>query len=137
MPQATPQKTQDRVVQLYKEGKTYAQIEKETGCRGYLISKIVDKSGLPKRKSSGARSTTAATPASTPAPAGLTSTATPAAAAPTAAADLSEFQPPPPPAPRKTAPEVRAQCDNPACRTIFILDAGETIETVKCPRCGA
>lgn len=137
MPHATPQAKQTQVVDLYREGKTYREITAATGVQGPVIADIVKKSGLPKRKGA-AKSTTAATPAATQAATGATSTATAAASGPTVvASDLSEFQPPAPPAPRKPAQTdvgSAVQCAN--CRAFFSLDPGEDPATTPCPRCG-
>lgn len=129
MPAATPQATQNKVVELYKAGKTYSQIEKETGVKGPVIADIVKKSGVPKRKS-------AAAPASTPVPppAPATPASPPATSSTSAEQALASMQPPAPPKPKKASPIYRADC----CGAQFRLDADETLESVTvCPAgCG-
>lgn len=130
MPSQLSQDKQNQIVELYKAGKTYSEIEKATGARGYLISKYVKKAGLPKRKGS-SPATSAAAPLTEPA----TVPPPPPASAPSLPSgtpDLDEFQPPPPPAPKPAAQTY--QCDH--CRALFRLDPGETLATAKCPACG-
>lgn len=129
MPVATPQATQNKVVELYKAGKTYSQIQQETGVKGPIIAKIVDKAGVPKRKSAAAP---ASTPAAAPAPATPAASPPPSSTVPSSQA-LADLQPPPPPAPKKNQSQTY-RCD--ACSGVFTLDPGESIETVLCPHCG-
>lgn len=130
MPAATPQHILDKIVELrsQKPPKSYRQIEAETGANQLVIAKTLKKAGL-----TGQGSPSAAAPASTPAPA--PATAKPAASptpSSTATSDLSEFQPPAPPAPKKANPICR--CEH--CGAQFRLDDGEDVATVKCPGCG-
>lgn len=125
MPAATPQATQNKVVDLYKAGKTYSEIEKATGCRGYTISAIVKKAGLTRKSVAAPASSPAQPPATAPPAASQPISSTPSAQA------LADLQPPAPPVAKKTQ---AYRCD--ACSGIFALDDGESIDSVTCPHCG-
>lgn len=124
MPSATPMKTQERIVELRKAGKTYSQIQKETGAAGPVISKVLKKAGLTQSRSG---TETLAPSESVPA------TTAPAPSVGTASDWLKEFQPPA----VKEKPRVeryKADC----CGVIFTLDEGEKLADVTaCPAgCG-
>lgn len=107
-------------MELRKQEKTYSQIAKETGCDPGVITKVLSKAGLTRKRGSQTE---------TPVPSGLV----PSAPAAQAGGDwLKEFQPAPPKESRRR--QFRADC----CGAIFALDEGERIEDVKeCPAgCG-
>lgn len=141
MPKKLPEQVREKVVQLRKAGRTYAEIEAmvtnpETGqpiARPTLIS-VLKEAGLTRGVSSAAKQATGAVSSPPPTTAAAPSGAPPAArpsAQPARGNGVDEFMPKDKPKPK--AQPIDFQCEH--CGTEFTADSEDDLPDV-CPECG-
>lgn len=146
MPTKTDEAKREQVLSLLRAGKSYNQVERETGLSRPVVWKIKKEAGLVNKQSQ--KRTVGAEPASTPEPSR-------SASLKQGSGGLDEFQPPPlkpkraelaahgqamdPPNPQgvgkvKVKPErLYIECEH--CKTGFYADSEDEVPD-NCPECG-
>lgn len=139
MPSATPQETQNQIVELRKADPklwSHSKIAKHLSVDEMTVLRVLKKAGLtkPRQASSAAPASPPPAPLAPPPAPPATPSSPPSGGLPVtpAGAALQELQPAPPPHRVKASPPLT--CSD--CSGQFTLDPGEVLKGAKCPHCG-
>lgn len=131
MPKKTPEQVREKVVALYKEGRTYTEMEKTSGLARPTIIRIVKEAGLTGRRKLGVHANVEKV---TPPPSSVGSPSV-NQSLPVLESGVHEFMPEKKAAPRRNVADEAGEfeCDN--CGAEFTFDAGDELPDA-CPECG-